>query len=101
MLLASYTLCAFFLAPHLVERYLPGILQKKLVCSAGIGKVHINPLLLTLEANGFSISETDGTPAGGFDRLFLDLEFKDLFRWALTFKAFQLENPEVSIVMGP
>jgi len=99
MLLVGYTLCGFFLAPYLVERYLPGILQNKLVCSAAIGKVRINPLLLTVEANDFSISEADGTPVAGFGRLFLDFELKGLFRWAWTFKAFQLENPEVSIVM--
>ncbi len=98
-LLALYTLCGFLLAPYLVERYVPRILQKKLVCEAQLGKVRINPFLFTFEANNFSISETNATPIGRFDRLFLDFELSGLFRWAWTFKAFQLENPEVSIVL--
>lgn len=63
-LLAFYTTIGFFLAPYLVERYVPQILQKNLLCKAGIGKVRINPFLFTFEANDFSISETNGTPVG-------------------------------------
>lgn len=99
VLLVLYTLGGFFLAPYLVKRYGPRIIQNNLVCDVHLGKVRINPFLLTFEANDFSISERNAAPVGRFDRLFLDFELSGLFRWAWTFKAFHLENPEFSIAM--
>ena len=99
VVLTLYTLGGFILTPYLVERYVPKILEKNLRCDARIGEVHINPFLFTLEANAFRLSEPDGSYVTGFDRLFLDFELSGLFRWAWTFKAFELENPKVSVVI--
>ena len=60
-LLALYTLGGFFLAAYLVERYLPRVLQKNLVCEARLGEVRINPYLFTFEANDFRMFDLDGT----------------------------------------
>jgi len=84
-LLAVYTLCGFFfLAPYLIERYVPRVLPKYLECRVGVGQVRINPFRLTFEANDFSLTETNATPVGRFDRLFLDFELSGLFRWKRT-----------------
>ena len=98
--LILYTLGGFLLAPYLVRHYVPQISQDLLQRDAHIGKVHLNPFLFTLEANDFELTETDGTPIGGFKRLLVDFELSSLFRWAWTFRQITLDEPLVNIVIG-
>ena len=72
--LLLYTLTGFFLAPLAVRWALPKYARETLQCRLGLGEVRINPFLLTVEASDFTLAEADGTPLGGFSRLFLDFD---------------------------
>jgi uncharacterized protein involved in outer membrane biogenesis len=99
--LLVYTLAGFLLAPYLVGRTVPRLAAEKLDRTASIGKVRINPFLLTFEANDVSLAERDGTPIAGFAQFFADFEVSSLFRWAWTFRELRLEKPEAHAVIAP
>jgi uncharacterized protein involved in outer membrane biogenesis len=99
--LLLYTLAGFLLAPYLVGRYVPRLAAEKLDRTASIGKVRINPFLLTFEANDVRLAERDGTPIAGFAQFFADLEVSSLFRWAWTLRELRLEKPEANAVIAP
>ncbi|HJX34212.1 MAG TPA: DUF748 domain-containing protein, partial [Desulfatiglandales bacterium] len=98
ILVALYALTGFFLAPFLIERYLPPVLSQRLNSQVILEQVKINPFSLTLEARGFRISEPSGSAIAGFKRLFIDFQFSSIFKWVLTFADVAVDSPSVNIV---
>ncbi len=96
VLLLLYALSGFLLAPYVIKRTLPRVIEKTLDRRAAIGAVRINPFLLTVEAKDFTLAERDGEPIADFKRLFLDFETASLFRWAWMFREITLEQPGVN-----
>lgn len=96
-----YTLVGFFLTPALVRWYVPKIFKESANHQAEIGKVQINPYLLTFEAHEFSLSDAEGSPVAGFKRLFLDVEIVSLYRWALVIRAFEIDEPNIHVAIEP
>ena len=102
VLFAAYTLAGFFLVPRLVASYVPRYVQEQLKRRAQIGEIRVNPLLLKVDIKNFRLTEADGSPLLGFDRLFVDLELaKSIIRAAWTFAEIRLETPRVDAVMFP
>jgi hypothetical protein len=99
--LLIYTLLGFFVLPYLVRWYVPRFGRDQLKCTAAIGKVSINPFLLTLEANDFNLMESDGTPIAGFGRFFLALEVGGFLHRTTRLKEVVLEKPVLSIAVEP
>ena len=99
--LLIYALFVFFLVPPIVRWYVPRYTHDKLQCDGRLDKVRTNPFLLTFEANGFNLSQSDGSSLAAFDRLFIDFEMKSFFRWATIFKEITLENPAMYVVIEP
>jgi Domain of Unknown Function (DUF748) len=98
----AYTLAGFFLVPRLVATYVPRYVEQHLKRRAQIGEVRVNPLLLKVDIKNFRLTEADGNPLLGFDRLFVDLKLaKSIIRAALTFAEIRLESPYVDVVMFP
>ena len=98
----AYTLAGFFLVPRLVASYVPRYAEQQLKRRAQIGEVRVNPLLLTIDVRNFRLTEADGRPLLGFDRLFVDLELAtSIIRAAFTFAEIRLEAPYVDAVMFP
>ncbi len=97
-LLVAYALFGFLLLPRLVERYVPEFARDTLKRQASIGKVRINPFLLTFEANGFRLAETDGTPILGVQRLYLDLQTASLARWAWVFANIDVDGLDLYVI---
>ena len=100
-LLAAYAVCGFFLLPYLVERYVPHYAHETLKRQASIGKVRINPFLLTFEAHDFRLAERNGSPIVSAQRLYLDLEASSLLRWAWVFADIAIDGLDVHVVTGP
>jgi hypothetical protein len=98
---ALYAALGFWAAPRLVEHYVPVYVQKDLKRNAQLGRVRINPFLLTFEAKDVRLQEADGAPIAGFGRLFVDLELKSLLRWAWTVAEIRLEQPALDLVLNP
>jgi len=99
--LLLYSLVGFILVPVSMGWYLPKYAQQNLHCQAGVDKIRINPFLLTLEMNRFSLQQADGAPLVAFERLFVDLEISSLFRWAVVLQALDLDKPDVHVVVEP
>jgi uncharacterized protein DUF748 len=98
----AYTLAGFFLVPRLIASYVPRYAEQQLKRRAQIGEVRVNPLLLKIDVKNFRLTEADGSPVLGFDRLFVDLELvKSIIRAAFTFAEIRLEAPYVDAVMSP
>jgi uncharacterized protein involved in outer membrane biogenesis len=99
VLAVAYTLAGFFLVPRLIASQVPRYAQEQLQRRAEIGEVRFNPLLFKLEIKGFRLTESDGQPLLGFDRLFVDFQLSSLFRAAWTFAEIQLEGPRLDVVL--
>ena len=99
--LLLYALAGFVALPALVRWYVPRYAQQNLHCLAALQKVRINPFLLTVEINGFSLKQADGSPLIDFARLFVDLETSSLFHWAFVLRKFDLEKPDIHLAIEP
>lgn len=99
--LLLYTVIGFFIIPALAGWYIPSFWEKQTGFPAQIGKVRINPFLLTFEAGDFKIMGGDGRPVTGFGRLFLDFKPSGLFRKTVRLGRLVLENPAVNMVVEP
>ena len=99
--LLLYALVGFVVAPLAIRWYLPKYAQQNRHCLASVGKIRINPFLLTLEINRFSLNQADASPIVAFERLFVDLEMSGLFHWAVVLKELELEKPDIHVVIEP
>ncbi|MGA8049539.1 MAG: DUF748 domain-containing protein [Burkholderiales bacterium] len=97
-LLVAYALFGFLLLPWLVQRYVPDYARDTLKRQASIGKVRINPFLLTFEANNFRLAEADGSPILGVQRLYLDLQTASLARWAWVFAQIDVDGLDLHVI---
>ena len=97
-LLVAYALIGFLLLPWLVQRYVPEYAHDTLKRPASIGKVRINPFLLSFEARDFRLAEADGTPILGVQRLYVDLQTESLFRWAWVFSVIDVDGLDLDVV---
>ena len=99
-LFTVYALAGFFLAPYLISRHAPRYAEEQLGSKLLLGKVRINPLLFTCEAEGLSLQSNDGNdPLFSVQRLFVDFELESLFRWAWTFGDLVIESPSRHLVI--
>jgi len=94
-----YALAGFVVAPRIIQWYAPKYVEQNLHGQAGIGKVRINPFLLTLEVERFSLGQADGLPLLAFDRFFIDLETQSLFQWAIVVRELNLDGPNIHLVV--
>jgi uncharacterized protein involved in outer membrane biogenesis len=97
-LLVAYALFGFLLAPWLVQRYVSEYARDTLKREASIGKVRINPFLLTFEAKHFRLAEADGSPILSVQRLFVNLQTESLFRWAWVFSIIDVDGLDLHVV---
>ena len=97
--LLLYTLVGFVALPGLVRWYVPRYAQQDLHCLAEIQKVRINPFLLTVELNGFSLKQADGAPLLAFAKLFVDLETSSLVHWAVVLRELDLDQPDIHLAV--
>ena len=94
-----YALAGFFLAPYLVQRYIPRYAAEQLESQASIGRVRINPFRLSLEASDFRLEYPPGRPIAAFGRLFVDFQLSSLFRRAWTFADVQVDSLDLDVAV--
>jgi len=86
-------------APPLLRGKIASELSQKLHRPVTIQQIKFNPYALTLTVRGFLMQEKQGTtPALSFDELFVNLEFRSLFRLAPVIKELRLVKPYVNLV---
>jgi hypothetical protein len=100
-ILVLYTVIGFWLVPYLLVRIGPTQVAEKIQRELRLGKVKLNPFLFQFQADNVGLHELDGSLIAGFKKIYIDFELVSLFRWALVFKTFRLEQPQVYIVIDP
>ena len=86
-------------APPLIRGKIASALSDKLHRPVTIQQISFNPYAMTLAVRGFLMKERQSeTPAVSFDELFVNLEYRSLFRLAPVVKEMLLIKPYVSLI---
>src|SRR5690242_4515706 len=92
-LFAAYAAAGFLLVPLLAKDAIQDYVENTLKRHVAIGGLTFNPFSFATEVTGFALSESDGTPIGGFDRLRVDFQLSSIFNRAWTFKEISFDKP--------
>ncbi|WP_250832145.1 DUF748 domain-containing protein [Marinobacter sediminum] len=92
-----YALAGFLLLPWWMERAIPEQLNQRMGWQSEVASVQVNPFALSVETVGLSAQEADGTKVVGFDRLFVNLGFFQLFRGIVGFQSIELQEPYIRL----
>lgn len=96
-----YLLFGFLAVPRLVERGIRGYAAETLRRAAAVGEVRFNPLLFKLELRDFALTEQDGAPIAGFQRLLVDFELSSIARRAWTFSEVAVDGLDLRVDIAP
>lgn len=100
-LLGVYLVFGFFLVNPLAQKLLPSIGESKLASKLSAKEVKFNPLTLEATVTGLQLTEPDGKPLAGFERLYVNVGTTGLFRWAWRIQDVQLERPTATFEVRP
>ncbi len=93
-LFVLYTGLGFLAVPWAIINKLPPILTEELNRPVSIQEATFNPFLFKLQIKGLAIEESDGSPLGGFNDLFVDFEaLSSIKNKAYTFAQVRLGLP--------
>ena len=92
-----YTLLGFFLAPWLIDRAATNAVRDNLGVELTLQEVSLNPFVLSLEIDGLELDEPSGEPFLTVERIFINFQLSSLFRWAVTFREFHIESPNMRL----
>lgn len=93
VLLLTYAICGFVLAPWLLRQQFPGLVEKHLGAQGSVGAVYINPFLMIIDVKDLVIAETKSAPVLQVGRVLVNFELSSLLRWAWTFSEIRIEQP--------
>ena len=88
-----YTLFGFFAVPAIIKNTVVRMIQDDLGRVAQIGKVEVNPYVLSLKIQAFELGDKDDTRLLTFDEFFVNFQLSSLFNWAWTFDEIRLTEP--------
>jgi hypothetical protein len=92
-----YALLGLFLAPWLVKNAATNAVRDNLGVELSLQEVSINPFVLSLRIDGLELDEPHGDPFLTVERIFINFQLSSLFRWALTFREFHIDAPELRL----
>jgi uncharacterized protein involved in outer membrane biogenesis len=98
-LFGFYLVFGFFLVDPLARKILPWVGEEKLASQLSVQKVEFNPLTLEATVHGLKLTEKNGQPLAGFERLYVNLETLGLFRFAWHMKDVELTGPYADFVV--
>lgn len=95
-----YTITGFLILPPIVKHLMQKNISEQLHREVSIEKVFINPFVVTLEVDGFSIKDKDSNTDdfASFKRLFVNLQVLSAFVLAPVIKEITLVDPYFKIV---
>src|SRR3984957_2292037 len=100
LLIGVYAIAGFWAAPKLLRSALLKEIPKTLTgVKPGVGIVRINPFLLQVEINDFSLTGANDTKLAGFARLFVDFQVSSIWHRAYTFSHIDIETPFANAVI--
>jgi hypothetical protein len=95
-LVGLYALAGFVLAPKLVRSALLKDIPETIAATPAVGDIRINPFLLQVTVEKFSLTAPGGEKLLGFDRLFIDFELSSIWHRAYSFAAIDMTAPFVN-----
>lgn len=92
-----YSLFGFFLAPWLLRNNAIESVRESLDAELRLGKVAVNPFVLSLRIDDLQLDDPRGLPIARIDQVFLNFQLSSVFRRAFTFDEFRVDAPELFI----
>jgi hypothetical protein len=100
--LLLYAAFGFFAAPGLLRSAVISSLSRTLTTHPSIGRVRVNPLVLSVTVDAFAVPDAEGKPAVAFRRLYLRFDpLGSLARRAWTLAELRLESPAIALEILP
>jgi uncharacterized protein involved in outer membrane biogenesis len=96
---AVYLLAGFFLAPWAGEKFLIKRWGNFMGRHVAIESVSINPLTLTVLAEGISVKENNGVNFLSVRSLFVDFSIASLFKLAPVSTCYEMDSPVINLVL--
>jgi len=94
--LLLYTLVGFFAVPPILKYFLTNKLTETVHREVGIDNVRVNPYVLSVRINGFTIKNRDvPEPFLSIDELYGNFQILSLFKWGVILKEIRLTTPKV------
>jgi Domain of Unknown Function (DUF748) len=100
VLVGLYALAGFVVAPKLVRSALLKDIPEAIGVTPAVGDIRINPFLLQVTVEKFSLTAPGGQKLLGFDRLFVDFELSSIWHRAYSFGAIDLTSPFVNATVA-
>ena len=97
VIITSYALLGFFLAPWLVKKYAVETYGEMYAAELSINKVDINPFVLSIRIVELELLDPVGDPLVRAGEIFVNFQLSSLFRWAWTFDEFRITRPELFV----
>ncbi len=93
-----YTLLGFLVVPLILKTILADKLSQSLQQVVSIEKLRMNPYVLSVSIENFTIKEKEGAaPFASFGKFYVNLQSKSLFKKAFIFKELLVEEPFIHI----
>ena len=97
VLLASYALFGFVVAPLIVRSVIVSQVHSLLGLEATLEDVDINPFALTVRLEKFSLADPKGAPLIAFDEVDINAQLSSIVNRALTLSEFRIVHPFVRV----
>jgi hypothetical protein len=95
--LVVYAVVGFFVVPVFAKKFIVETARERTGREVKVEELLCNPFTLSLTIRGFSMPDRPGTTLVAFDEFYANAELSSLFRWAVTFKELQVENPYLGL----
>jgi len=94
-----FSVVGFYILPPYIKKTAMAKLSEQLGRQVSIEAVTLNPYTWEATVKGFEVREADGrTPFVSFGNLYVNVQFKSIFKGAPVFKEIRLEKPYLHLV---
>ncbi|MDP9011653.1 MAG: DUF748 domain-containing protein [Pseudomonadota bacterium] len=101
VLIAVYAIAGFVFAPKLLRSALLKDIPESLGVTPVVGRIRVNPFLLQVSIDQFSLPGRDGVKLLAFERLFVDFELSSIWHRAYSFANIDVTSPYVGAIVAP
>jgi len=97
--LAIYAIAGFFILPGIIKSVMIRQLSKGLNREVRIGKVHVNPFVLSVRVNDFSIQDIKPVnPFISFQEIYLNIQSSSLFYRGAVLSQIRVVEPRFTVI---
>jgi hypothetical protein len=99
-LVALYAIAGFVVAPKLMRSALLKDIPESIGVTPAVGEIRINPFLLQVTVDDFSLAGASGEKLLGFKRLFVEFELSSIWHRAYSFGNIDITSPYVNAAVA-